>query len=45
MKWKKFMEQVKKAGIKDDDEIWYIDFSFDDELLIYKDPHSGWCIL
>ena len=44
MKWKKFMDAVKKAGIKDDDEIWFIDISFDDEISVYKDPHCGWSI-
>ena len=28
MTWGKFKKAVKDAGIKDDDEIWYIDISF-----------------
>jgi len=44
MKWKEFVEQVKKAGMGDEDEIWFIDISFDDELVIFKDPVMGWSI-
>jgi hypothetical protein len=44
MKWKKFIEQAKKAGVKDDDEIWFIDIAFDDELALTKHPTLGWSI-
>lgn len=44
MKWKEFLEQTKKSGIKDEDEIWFIDVGLDDELMISKDPLMGWSI-
>ena len=37
MKWIEFKKRVEALGIKDDDEIWYIDMSFDYELSIQKD--------
>ena len=45
MKWKEFIKLVKKAGIDDDDEIWFIDFHGDEtELCIFLDKWSGWSI-
>ena len=38
------MDAVERAGIKDDDEIWFIDISFDDEISIRKDSVMGWSI-
>ena len=38
MKWKDFLERAKKAGIKDDDDIFYIDFQFEaDEFSVTED--------
>jgi hypothetical protein len=28
MTWQEFKEAIEAAGVKDDDEIWYIDVSF-----------------
>ena len=44
MKWGEFVKRVVDAGVKDDDEIWFIDIAFDDEISIYKDPSCGWSI-
>ena len=33
MTWKEFKAAVERAGVKDDEELWYIDFS--------GDPHHG----
>ena len=43
MKWKDFKKRVEDAGIKDDDELWYIDISFDDPFEIEEDE-LGWKI-
>jgi hypothetical protein len=46
MKWKEFIEKAKKAGVKDDDEIWYMDFSFNEygDIDFYKDEQLGWSV-
>ena len=44
MKSKDYIKKVKEAGIKDDDEIWYIDFAFDDNIEPRKDEKLGWII-
>ena len=45
MNWKEFMELAEKAGIKDDDEIWFIDFRGDEtELWVFKDHRGAWSI-
>ena len=45
MKWKEFMELVKKSDIKDEDEIWFIDFGGGEtELCIAYEDKLGWHI-
>lgn len=44
MKWIEFIQKAREAGIKDDDELWYIDTQFDFELEFKKDPNLGWKI-
>jgi hypothetical protein len=35
--WKEFIEKAKAAGIKDDDEIAYMDFNGDDDFSFFID--------
>ena len=44
MKWKEFIELAKKSGVKDDDEIWYIDFAFDDQIEFHYTEKLGWAV-
>ena len=36
--------KVESLGVKDDDNIWYIDIGFDDDFQVKVDPVSGWAI-
>lgn len=40
MKWKKFKEEVEKAGINDENEIAYIDVRLDREVDAHMDPEE-----
>lgn len=45
MTWQEFVDRVKAAGVKDEDEIWYIDIYFGGfELNIGRDNELGWHI-
>ena len=44
MKWKEFIKKAKEAGVKNEDEIWYIDFVFDDLIEFHKDEDLGWTV-
>ena len=44
MTWKEFKAKVESLGVKDDDNIWYIDIGFDDDFQVKVDPVSGWAI-
>ena len=46
MTWGDFKAYLEKNGIKDDDEIWYIDISFPEEkdLTIGRDDDHGFCV-
>jgi len=45
MNWKEFKERVESQGVKDEDEIWYIDISFDDDFECHNsDERLGWAI-
>ena len=42
MTWKEFKEQVERLGLKDEDELWYIDIQGNEELDVKKDERHGW---
>ena len=44
MKWKEFVKLANEAGVRGDDEIWYIDMSFDDPIEFRKDTDYGWAV-
>jgi len=44
MKWKEFKKKVELLGVKEEDEIWYIDISFDDEIYVNYREKLGWRI-
>lgn len=51
MTWDELKEAISKAGVKDDDEIWYIDVSFPEQrdfdkgvIGFSKDDKCGWGI-
>jgi hypothetical protein len=45
MKWGEFKNKVEQAGVKDEDEIWYIDMAFDDRFTVSKkDNNLGWAV-
>ena len=51
MTWAELKEAIEKAGVKDDDEIWYIDVSFPEQedfdkgvIAVSKDDKCGWGI-
>ena len=44
MKWGEFKRLLEKEGVKEEDEIWYIDISFNDEITFFKDGRLGWAI-
>ena len=43
MKWKDFKELIE-ITVKDEDNIWYIDITFDDRIIVEKDDRHGWRI-
>jgi len=43
LKWSEFKKLIESKGVKDDDQIWYIDISFNEPISIEKDS-AGWGI-
>jgi hypothetical protein len=41
MTWKEFKEEAERLGIKDDDEIWYIDIHGGEKLRVKADAQLG----
>lgn len=41
MTWAEFKAKVESQDVKDDDEIWYIDVSFDFGVYVLKDDPCG----
>ena len=41
MTWLEFKNKSEKLGIKDEDTLWFIDISFDEEFELRKDKHCG----
>jgi len=41
MTWLEFKNKAEILGVKDEDEIWYIDISFSDHFKIERDEHLG----
>jgi hypothetical protein len=44
MTWAEFKKIVEDAGVKDDDDIWYIDTPHDVPTNFKKDEDLGWGI-
>jgi len=36
MTWKEFVKAAEEAGVQPEDEIWYIDISFPDEIHVER---------
>lgn len=41
MTWLEFKKKAEELGVKDDDKVWYIDISFDDDFTLERDNHCG----
>lgn len=45
MTWKEFKEEAERMGMKDDDEVWFIDIhGLDGNFKVEEDPALGWQI-
>ena len=42
MTWKEFKEVTERRGVKDDDEIFYIDAYLNDDHIRYEHRENGW---
>jgi len=41
MTWIEFKNKAHQLGIKDEDKLWYIDISFDDDFKLERDEACG----
>lgn len=41
MKWIEFKNKAESLGIKDEDEVWFIDVSFDNDFRLVRDEQLG----
>lgn len=44
MTWKEFKERVEAEGVKDEDELWYIDVVGGEGIMHVEDSRIGWKI-